>query len=486
MQLYYIDLPDGGSVRLSNAVTGMFDPESSPGSRWIAANLYKTDGYHLGVAPLTAAMRPIPDTVLLGERQSCVTCVVHDARPYLSMSDPNVAARNYSPWRSLLPTYWEPVLESTVGSGTKFGAATSGEDVIGIHSYAAQAMYGTKFNEAEGFLAYRYAGFGQPWLNMSAEQSWDHGDVTRVSDDVKLGDLAELSRIYAASLTFARPRVRTSASFSIGGEIETRKYQSDPDSLLHLLSPFFSESAWYPSVVASAAWTNTRRPPLAISREDGIMIGLTARERWRKTSGESAFSTAPSHTVTGTLAGYKSLDLPGFAHHVIALRGAAGYTDGRTIDLLHAGGLSGSSLEVLAGYGLGGERRQFGVRGFAPSAEVGTRAFAGSLEYRAPIAAPSKHIRFIPLLFDRISATAFADAGRAYCPASTVNSSTLCSARDVDNPWLASVGAELNLDAALYYDIPARIRMGLVAPVSGRDETNAKTVSGYVTFGTSF
>jgi len=44
----------------------------------------------------------------------------------------------------------------------------------------------------------------------------------------------------------------------------------------------------------------------------------------------------------------------------------------------------------------------------------------------------------------------------------------------------------LNLDAALYYDVPARIRFGVAAPVSGRDYTRAKTVSVYLTFGSSF
>ncbi|HUQ19186.1 MAG TPA: hypothetical protein VM099_06200 [Gemmatimonadaceae bacterium] len=485
MQIYSIDVPEGVSARLSSAVTGMFDPEASPGAQWLAATLYKTDGFHLGVAPLAGAMHPIPDTVIVGERPSCTTCRIADAQVYERAAPSAAAAHSYSPWRSLLPTYWEPVIESTVGAGTKLGATTSGEDVIGIHSYLTQATYNTKFSEAEGFFAYRYAGFGQPYLNMSAEQSWDHFDVLNTEDKV-VGDFAQRARIYAASLSFSRPRVRTSASFTVGGELETRGYSTDPDTLLQHLSEIYRESARYPSVVASAVWTNTRIPPLAISREDGITLSATARERWRTGSGDGAVSSAPSHTVIGVLSGYKSLDLPGFAHHVIAVRGAAGYTDGQTISLLSAGGLSGSSLDVLAGYGFGGERRPFGVRGFAPSAERGIRAFAGSLEYRAPLAAPSRHIRFIPLLFDRISASAFADAGRAYCPASSVNTSTLCAPTEADNPWLASVGAELNLDAALYYDIPARIRLGVVAPIAGRDATNAKRVSGYLTFGTSF
>ena len=90
-------------------------------------------------------------------------------------------------------------------------------------------------------------------------------------------------------------------------------------------------------------------------------------------------SGAPSRSLEGAAVGYKALDLPGFAHHVIAMRGAAGYTDGRAISAFSAGGLSGSSLEVLSGFSVGDGPRRYGVRGFPPSAERGIRAFAGSL-----------------------------------------------------------------------------------------------------------
>jgi hypothetical protein len=485
MQLYSLEVADrsGSITRLSDAVTGIFDPESSPGSRWIAANLYRVDGYHLGVAPIPSLS--IPDTVLRGNRESCASCRVADAAQYDAGPPSDAIARGYSPWRSLLPTYWEPIVESSTGEGTLLGAATSGTDVIGIHSYAVQATYGTKFKEGEGFLAYRYSGLGQPYVDASAEQIWDHFDIVNTDDRV-VGGFSQRSRIYSAGMTFVRPRVRTSASFSLGGEIETRNYSTDPDTLLKHLGAVFREPASYPSVVATAAWTNTRRPALAISREDGIAVSLSARERWRTGATEEGASNKPSHAIVGTTAAFKALDLPGFAHHVIALRGAAGYTDGRTISTFSAGGLSGTSIEVLAGYGVGDTRRTFGVRGFPPSAERGIRAFAGSVEYRAPIAAPSRHIRFIPLLFDRISASAFADAGRAYCPTSAVDKETVCTESASQNPWLSSVGAELNLDAALYYVVPARLRFGVAVPTSGRDATRAKSASFYLTFGSSF
>ena len=485
MQLYSIDLPPatrGGTTRLSDALTGIFDPESSPGSAWLAATLYHTDGYHLGVAPAPRVRAAVADTVLQGERASCPTCRIADAA-YGALPPDNGVARNYSPWRSLLPTYWEPIVESTTGLGTRVGGATNGVDVIGRHSYYAQATYNSRWHDGEGYLAYRYAGLGQPYLDFSGQQIWDHFNVVNSANAV-VGDLAQRSRIYSTGVTMLRPRVRRSAFLSLGAELETRKYATDPDSLLAKLSPVFRQSARYPSVFASASWTNTRRPALAISREDGITLSGIARERWRYLDGK--VSGAPSRSLEGAVAGYKALDLPGFAHHVIAMRGAAGYTDGRAISAFSAGGLSGTSLEVISGFSVGDRPRRYGVRGFPPSAERGIRAFAGSVEYRAPLAVPSRHIRYVPLLFDRISASAFADAGRAFCPRSSIGTAAVCSSSSANNPWLASLGGEMDLDAALYYDVPARIRLGVAAPVSGRDYTRAKAVSVYLTFGSSF
>ena len=216
-----------------------------------------------------------------------------------------------------------------------------------------------------------------------------------------------------------------------------------------------------------------------------MTLSGTVQQRWRNDTGENR-SGSPTQSIVGVGAVYRSLDLPGFAHHVIALRGAAGFADERAISAFSAGGLSGTSVDVIAGYSVGDVRRTFGIRGFPPSAERGLRAFAGSLEYRAPLAAPSRHVRFIPVLFDRFSATAFADAGRAYCPSGAINDFSICNTTDATNPWLASVGGELNLDAALYYDVPARIRLGVAAPVANRDFADAKKVSAYLTFGSSF
>ena len=474
-QVYAVSIapPFGRSpgTRLSNASTGVFNPVPSPDGRVVAALGFSFDGYHLGYS--TDAKEALSESDAASPRAACSRCRVSGRT---GVVQPAAAPmRPYSALRSLMPRYWEPVLTSAPGDGTILGAATGGEDVIGRHSYGALYQFSTARTESEGFFAYRYAGLGQPYLNFTASQEWEHfGIVNRDGDD--LGVLARRERVAGLSATFVRPRVRTSASFSVGGDMELRDYRADPDSLGPLLVEGTLDSRRYPSVFASAGWSNTRFPSLAISREDGIAVSATARQRWRSDD----FSSA-SRSILGVVQGYKSLDLPGFAHHVLAVRIAGAAADRRAISTYSVGGLSGGSLELVSGVSLG-SRRTFGVRGFSPSSEQGVRAAAGTVEYRAPIGAPSRRLPFIPLLFDKISLSAFGEAGRAWCPA---DDDGLCSVYR-GGPWLGSVGGEVDFDTAILYDFPARLRLGVAVPVAGREAAGANRASLYFTVGSSF
>jgi hypothetical protein len=385
---------------------------------------------------------------------------------------------------SLLPRYWLPVFGSTTTDGSFFGAATSGYDVIGRHDYEIEVLRNTRFHENSAWLFYRYAGLGLPLLDLLAAQDFSHdilysgtpGNFTNV------GDFIERDRIVSLQATFVRPRFRTYSIASIGGEIENFSYSTAPDTLLRQLSSFYTTSPSFPAIVASVGWSNAQRPELSISAEDGISASLQGRQRWQ--SGTSGSST---RSVVGVSTLYKSLDLPGFAHHVLALRGAVGLTDERSPDRFSAGGISGTSLEVFPGVPLGEERRTFGVRGYPAGAEGGIRAYSAALEYRAPLGAPSRGFRFIPVFIDKTSLTLFGEAGRAFCPASASASGTgICRASDASNPVMTSAGAELNLDTGLQLDIATRIRLGVAFPLANRALLRAPTAQLYGTFGASF
>ena len=197
---------------------------------------------------------------------------------------------------------------------------------------------------------------------------------------------------------------------------------------------------------------------------------------------------------------YKSLDLPGFAHHVIALHAAGGIQDNRGTGFYEVGGISGGTLDVFPGYTLGEGRRTFGVRGFPAAYLLGVYAATGSMEYRAPFTLPGRGLGTLPLFLDRTSVTLFGDMGSAWCPGIFLvrpsPSSSLCTQGQFDagffflEPrWIASVGGELNLNAAvLSWDQPYRFRLGVAVPVAGKDlypgTVNAATA--YFTVGISF
>jgi hypothetical protein len=376
------------------------------------------------------------------------------------------------------------VIESTTDDGTSFGAYTNGVDIVGRHDYVIEVLRNNRFHENSAWLWYRYAGLGLPLIDFYASQSFANdvlvGDIGG-GIFVPVGTFIERSRIASLSATFVRPRFRDYTLASFGGEIESIRYSTAPDTLLPLLSPFYSAPHKYPALIASAGWSNARRPGLSISSEDGISASISGRQRWQY--GSSGSST---RSVIGVGTAYRSLDLPGFAHHVLALRAAGGITDARSPDRYSAGGLSGTSLEVFPGVALGDQRRTFGVRGYPVSAERGIRAYTGTIEYRAPLLAHSRGFRFIPVFIDKTSLTLFGEAGRAFCPASAVTADGVCRAGDVGNPMMRSAGAELNLDTGFQLDLQARLRLGVAFPLVNREELGASRAQAYVTFGASF
>jgi len=472
-------------ARLTDAATGIFTPEVSPDQTKLATVLFLADGDHIGVAPIP---QPVSysdiDSSRVGPREGCANCVsIVAGLPPLGTADTSKATR-YSAWPSLLPRYWMPVFESNTLDGTSFGAATSGYDVIDRHDYAFEVLRNSRFHENSAWLWYRYSGLGLPLLDFYASQNFSHDVVlggSALAPDT-VGNFSERNRVASLMATFIRPRFRTYSLASIGGEVETISYSTTPDTLLRYLSPFYSIAYTFPAIVGSASWSNAQRPGLSISPEDGISASVSGRQRWQR--GTAGYST---RSVIGVSSLYKSLDLPGFAHHVLALRGATGLTDERSPDRFSAGGISGTSLEIFPGVPVGQQRRTFGVRGYPAGAEEGIRAYTAAVEYRAPVAAPSRGFRFIPVFIDKASLTLFGETGRAFCPASAAASGTgVCEASNVGTPVMTSVGAELNMDTAIQLDLPARMRMGVAFPLANRDQLGAGRVQLYGTFGASF
>lgn len=469
--IYRGDLRSGGYARVWATRTSLETPDVSPDGSRITAVELRGDGYHVVTRPMPG---PLPLT--LPAATDTATAV---ARAESARSDTTLRASAYSPWRTLLPHWWLPVIVSTDIGTARFGFETSGRDAVERHAYAGSVSIEPQRAELTGEFVYQYAGLGVPVLTASATQDWAHG-VVRDSAGTFVGYLGRADRTTAFSATFQRPRARRSSALTLGGELSSFSYRTYPASLLpQIANGALVRSISRQAVFATLSFSTLQRPSLAVSVEDGLSFSVTQRQRFA--SGVNREDIAES-IVSVTVA--KSLPFPGFARHVLAARGAYGVTGHEATSGFGAGGVSGGSVEVVPTVTIGDARRTFFVRGFEGAAQVGVRAAAASVEYRAPLTLLGRGIRFLPVFFQKASLTAFADGGGAWCSRS-VSNSFLCPSPLPARTTMASVGGELALDAALDYDAPYRFRLGVAHPVRGLGlATRATTV--YFTLGSTF
>ncbi len=485
-QPYAATLDDPRPRRVAVTALGVTQPVPSSAGGRLAAMLLRADGLHVAVRDLEVVHDTV-DGPALPAPAFAQTSTVGD------VAAASGAARPYRAWRSLLPRYWTPLGGQADGGGTLLGAATSGRDVLGRHAYDAQLSVNVETRDLEGDLSYRLVRAARPYVDLFATQGWQYDTlaVQRSGGVREDRPLDRRTRQVGASLVFARPRYRTSSSLSVGAYWETRAYRSTLPALAAFADSVIGAS--FPTLGVSGAWTNARRPLVSISPEDGVALSFSAQQRWQDGAGVAAGS---SRRAVGVARAYRSLDLPGFSHHVLAVRAAGGVTDRRTATEFTAGGVSGSSAVLLPGVSVGDPSRSFGARGCPAGAQRGLRAAAASVEYRAPLLLPARGLALLPAFLDRVSLSAFADAATAWCPADVDRGEqTLCRRTSTGAPnlvvspdaprWLTSVGAELNLDAALQYDQGYRLRVGVAAPVRETQRASNR-VSVYGTLGLSF
>jgi hypothetical protein len=468
------------SYRVSNAATGLFEPNVANTGR-AAAVLFRNDGYHLGVGDCCGAVDG-------GQRDTVPAYRNTDgAQRVAPVVIDSSASQSYSPWHSFLPHYWLPTLDVGIDNGYRFGATTTGTDVLGRHAMAASI--GIPLNDRGGIVSsvsYRYSGFGLPVIAADFSRDWVGlgGAFSRDAGEHLIGEVFRRTTSGDLLATWIRPRYRTSFSVTGGVALEQRAHFSTPDSVLALVDTAGALGTHvYPSVVLAAGFANYQYPTLAISPEDGMQVAVTLRDRTR--SGVAA-NGGQSMSVVSTMSLFKSLDLPGFAHHVVALRGAGGFSDQRASGFYTVGGVSGSPFEILPGYVVGEGRKTFPVRGYAPGTLVGTRALTGTAEYRAPLFLVGNSPGSLPFFLDRSSITFFGDYGTAWCP-NIVRNREVCN-RDTQRRRIdiGSVGAELNFNlGVLSWDSPYRFRIGVVNPVQN-SAYFGRSVQVYFVAGVSF
>ncbi len=482
-EVYFVQLNANGEPGVTDAVsrvpTGMFEPQESPKGDHLASVLFRADGYHLGVAPCCDPRA----------QQWTRVAPPHDTLPVAdSLITVTTPATRFSPWRTFWPRYWLPTIDQGIDGGYRIGGLTGGVDVVGRHAFNATLEIPTNNTGVTGNVTYQYSGFGLPIIQLDATQDWQSlgGIFARTPGIPIIGELFRRTWTGDATATWLRQRYRTSLTLTGGVGIERRTHVTTPDNAL--LAEIDTTGAFgtptFPSLIAAAGFGNSQRPPFSISPEDGVQLAVTVRDRLR-----SGAAATGQHSVSTVVAAslYKSLDLPGFAHHVLALRGAAGIADDRAAGYYSVGGVSGSLFQVIPGYTLGEGQKTFPVRGFNAGTLFGTRAFTGSAEYRVPLFMIGGAPGPLPFFFDRSSLTIFGDAGTAWCPAANAGREVCTSANQTQRVTIGSVGAELNLTlGVLSWDSPYRFRFGVAHPMQNGAAFGRPGLQVYVVSGIAF
>lgn len=140
--LYAIDPASGETWRLTNVVTGAFDPVMAPDGQSVFFSWFWAHGYRIARLDASALRweavqrprAPAPDGAWTPEPKDAEAPAV-DSLPASWRIGP------YTPFESLCPTYWEPLIGER-WPGPFLGAATGGLDAVGERAYALAGAVG--------------------------------------------------------------------------------------------------------------------------------------------------------------------------------------------------------------------------------------------------------------------------------------------------------------------------------------------------------
>ncbi|UCF19712.1 MAG: BamA/TamA family outer membrane protein, partial [Gemmatimonadota bacterium] len=326
--------------------------------------------------------------------------------------------------------------------GTFVGATTFGSDDIGRHAYAVLAGWRTGVGAVQGLAAYIYRGFGDPIMQLTVSQDWagvglstSEGEVVRAT---------ERERELRVAASFQRPRSRSLLSVTPVLKVEQFHY-SVTEPQVRLQDPSITDL----EAELVLGFSTARGYPRSVSAEKGLGAALSFSHQRLADDLQSWRISAEAD-----LRGYGSFPVFGYANHVLAARIAVGASHGhrRGAEAFDLGGLPGQPLDFGIGVTVGGGE-DYHLRGFDSGVQRGDRIVAASFEYRAPLLLVGRGYKLWPILLDRISASAFVDAGSAW--------------RDTDEiRVLSSAGAELSTDWGVSYAIRYRFRIGVARTLS--------------------
>ena len=412
-RIHRVVLATGAVARLEGTGASAQSPEVGPDGRRLVFVGYTADGYDLFAQDLaTAQWTPVSPSS---------STPSPSVQPDLAPS--SAALRAYSPWSTLIPTFWTPTVESD-GDELVVGAATGSADALGRHAYGIEAGWSAR-TRPDWQVAYAYDRWRPTLFAAFSDDTdpWRDGEVrTREAD---IGALLPFQRVRASHTLLASVHVADdefdcgTCEKPVDGSVNRRSFRT------------------------GYVFNSAHEFGYSISAEDGVRAAVTSEvSRAAADTNPPAPSEGSGLSLTADLRHYRRL---GPRHAVLALRAAAAgsWGDDAAGQIFRASGNGPQS----GGFGFGVDAIGL-LRGFGEDAITGTRAAVLNLDYRLPLARIGRGLGSVPLFVRNFHGALFADIGQAWTDTARWRAVS------------ASVGAELSADAVVGFGLPLTFTAG--------------------------
>lgn len=390
--LFALPLNDGKSRQVSHLMGGALQPDLAPDGKTLIYSSYTSRGFK--IAAMAAGREG-----WLAERSPRITPYWREsagdgrsAETEKPMPAAPAGEHPYSPWGTLLPRFWLPTFTSNGNNDLVGGVFTMGQDVLGYHSYLAEASYGTKFEKFYYSLTYRNDTFYPSILLQTYNQEVLYSDLLRQ------GDYYEENRGGSAEVSVPLNYLESQYRFYAGYQIQHQRALSPlvNGRFNGITEPVFQGDR--NNFYIGLEFGNSLKYPYSISHEEGRLISLLYR-RYSRDLG----SDINAEEYTAGYAEYLRLPWNLLPHHVIYYSLAGGVASGeRTVQQAFQIGGTPSLLN------------RFPLRGYPSRFETGKYVATGTLEYRAPIRNFLRGFGTLPFFMEKLHGAVFADAGEVW------------------------------------------------------------------------
>jgi Tol biopolymer transport system component len=447
--LFAYDFEQEKIYQITNVLNGAFEPNSSPDGSFLIYLGYNSRGFDFYAIPIER------DTWREAKEPRTRGTPAYADEPLVSEKEANLEVKKYSPWKTLRPYTYTPILGQD-SYGSTLGIAVNGFDATATHSFSLDTQFSTVNGAPTGSASYRYDGL-YPTLTASLSR---FTSTRRLLTGTSSTPYIEEQYLLSAGASFPIRREFWFSSLSLRYEGQfvrpddpsfEKELPLDPSDTL----PIKPDHGLISGVSLGLNFGSARRFTYSISSEEGFNANVTLRVR-----DQILGSFVDSKELFWTFDKYIPLHFLG-NHHVLALslEGGVSQSEGRVARAFVLGGLPSQdvfgALTLLNRGFVGGGF----LRGFEPGFMFGDRFHILNAEYRFPIARIERGFETIPLYAKKLHGRLFMDYGAAYFDRASPEQFLPLGVKE--GQMRTSFGAEVLLDGVLGYFLSTTVRLGV-------------------------